>query len=813
MLVWSNIRSALRILARSPSYALMSIAVLALGIGANVAIFSVVYSVVLAPLPYPDPSSLVFIWQRLPILPDPPFGRIPVARANYLEWKRQNTVFSDIAAFRQKQLDETGGEHPQHVSVGFVSANLFPMLGVRAQFGRPFLPKEEDQNSDRVALLGDAFFESRFHRDPGILGKTIVLSGNVYTVIGVLPSPFHLPGTNQGMDQWKPDLWLPLSRLWNSPDQDNERQLFVVARLKPGKSLAQARSEMTGLARRLALADPKHNEGWTASVFPFSVEDTAPTLHRALYVLLATVGFLLLIACANLANLTLARATQRSREIAVRLALGATRAQVIKQLLAESSLISLAGALAGLLLGHWCIRLILALKPPDIQRPELIGLNVTVFAFAACLSVLSTLLFGLAPAVAVSNADLNTTLKSGGGWGGSAVRLRSRQFLIAAEVALALMLLAGAGLMIRSFRELVSTGVGFRTEHLITADLDLPAKDFPDGGSQSRFFQSLMDRARAIPGVTSVAVVDNLPLHSVFASNFHIVGRPEPPKQSTPIADSAHVSPDYFRTIGLRLLTGRFFTDADLARAESDQDSAAIINETMARQFFRGENPLGQRLLDMERKHPSEIVGVVSDYRPMGIENPIRPQIFRPNLKLASGTLVARASGPPEALAKPIQSAIWALDASIPEAKLLTMDYYADQWQAQRKFNTLLLGTFAGLALLLAMIGIYGVLANLVTSRVREIGIRMAIGAAPAEIGRLIVRQSMIPVSIGLAAGLAGTLVLGRFVEALLFHVRARDPLTLALAMAAILLVSPLALFVPVRRATSVDCTVALREE
>jgi putative ABC transport system permease protein len=473
----------------------------------------------------------------------------------------------------------------------------------------------------------------------------------------------------------------------------------------------------------------------------------------------------------------------------------------------------MAGALAGLALAHWCITLILALKPPDIKRPEFIEVNLAVFGFCAGLSVLTTLLFGLAPSILASRSDLNTALKTGGGWGGSAARLRSRQFLIAAEVALALMLVAAAGLMIRSFRELVATGIGFPTAHLIAADIELPARDYPDGASQSRFFGALMDRVRSMPGVTSVSVVDNLPLHSVFASNFFIAGRPEPPPQSTPIADSAHVSPNYFNVIGLRLVAGRFFTDADLAAAEKDQDSVAIVNQTMARQFFSGEDPLGHRLLDMQKKHPAEIVGVVADYRPMGIENPIRPQIFRPDLRMASASLIARTSGPPDTLAKPMQAAIWGLDASIPETKVLTMDFRADEWAAQRKFNTLLLGIFAGLALLLAMIGIYGVLSNLVASRVREIGIRMAIGAAPSEIGKLMLRQSMLPVTIGLAAGLAGTLALGRFIEALLFHVRARDPLTLALAVSVILLISPVALFVPLRRATRVDCTVALREE
>jgi putative ABC transport system permease protein len=813
MNLFSEIVSAFRTLRHSPGYTLTCVAVLALGIGANAAIFSVIDSVVLKPLPYPEPGRLVMVWQRFPNMPDPPGSRLQSTHETFLAWQRQNTVFSDMAAFRDMNLNETGIERPDHVDTGFGSANLFGMLGVRAQMGRLFTGAEERAGNDHVAVLADAFFESHYHRDQGALGRSITLDGSSYIILGVLPPRFHLPALAQGMDQMKPEVWVPLSRLWNNADDETAHQLFIAARLRPGATLAQAGAEMSTIEQRLAKSDPKFNKGFTASVFPIDVEDTSPTLHRALYVLLAAVGMLLLIACANLANLTLARATLRTREISIRLALGATRARIVRQLIAESLLVSLAGAAAGLLLAQWCVQGMLALKPPDIQRPELIQIDWTVFAFAAALSVLTTLLFGLAPSIAASATDLNVALKSAGGWGGSAARLRSRQFLIATEVALALILVAGAGLMLRSFYALVSEGVGFETGHLLTLEINLPAQRYATSESQSRFFHNLLERVRALPGVTMATVVDNLPLHQLRLTSFKIAGRPEPPIDALPLADVAHVDPQFFPVLGLRLLAGRFFTDADLARSEKDQDSVAVVNEEFVRKFFPNENPVGRQLSEGANQHRAEIVGVVSDFTPIGAENGKRPQIFAPYLKLDQATLVLRTRGAPEPFTKAIQATVALLDRDLPADKVLTMDYYRDDILAERKFNTLLIGIFAALALLLAMIGIYGVLSNLVASRVREIGIRLAIGASPGEIGRLIVRQSMLPVAFGLAIGLAGTFALGRFLDALLFRAPSRDPLTLAAAALAILAISPLALYVPLRRATSVDCTLALREE
>ncbi len=808
-----DIRHAVYTLSRSPGYASMCIGVLALGIGANSAIFSVLDSAVLEALPYPDPASLVVLWERFPGMPPPMDQRMGVAYSNFNVWKKQATLFRELAALTTMTVDETGLDHPRHVSTGFASPSLFQILGVRPRLGRLFTPAEDRAGSDRVAVLADGYFDHRFGRSPGALGQSVVLGGVAYTIIGVLPPRFHLPAMYEGTDQLSADVWVPLSRRFASEADENLRVLRVLGRLKPGVSLAQARVEMAGIAERLSNSGDELNKGWTTSVFSVRAEDSSPDMRTALYVLMGAVGFLLLIACANLANLTLARATFRSREIAVRLALGAGRARIVVQLVTESLLVSVAGAATGLLLAHWCVRLLLTLHPENLQRPELIEINSSVFAFAAAAAILTTLLFGLAPSVAASRLDLNTALKSGGDWGASAARLRSRQFLIALEVALALILVVGAGLMLRSFQQLLAVGVGFRTEQVTIADLSLPPARYPDGSSQASFFRDLIDRARAAPGISAAAVTDAVPLHSITMWNFYISGKPEPPISALPIADMVHASAGYFGVIGLRLEAGRLFTEMDLAAPGKYRNGVAIVNRSFVDKFFPGENPLGQHLLNSEKKEPSEIVGVVSDYRAMGVERGTRPTVFWPSLRIPNGTLVVRSALPAQPLANTVRNVIWSVDKELPAAEVMPMQHYVDEWQSDRKFTTLLLVIFAGLALLLGTIGIYGVLANLVASRIREIGIRMAIGATPGQIGKLVLRQSMLPVATGVAAGLAGSLALGRLLEALLFQVRPRDPLTLSIAVATVLFVAPLAVVVPLRRATRVDCTVALREE
>jgi putative ABC transport system permease protein len=614
-------------------------------------------------------------------------------------------------------------------------------------------------------------------------------------------------------------VWVPLSRLFKTVGDNDQRQLLVAARLKPGVTLAQARAEMAAIAARLAKANPQLDEGWSAAVSTFEAEDTSPKLHRALFVLLAAVGFLLLIVCANLANLTLVRALSRSREMAIRVALGAGRVRIVAHLLTESLLISGAGAALGLAFAWGALKLMLALKPPDIQRPELIAIDGTVLAFTAAAAVLTAVLCGLAPAIGASRSDIQGALRAGGGRGATAGHKRRTRVLIAVEVALALVLMTGASLMIRSFRNLVATGIGFQTARLEVADVELPEKSYPNEASRSRFFRTLLEAVRNLPCVTGAALTDNLPLHRVSAGNFYIAGRPDPPLNALPIADFANASPNYLALLGLPVLAGRPLIDADLEATEralanpKGGEGFCVVNRAFARRFFGGVSAVGQRLLSGDKSHGCQIVGVVADYRPLGAENGARPQIFWPTLASRSASLIVRTTGAPEAVASAIRGTVFGLDRGLTLETVGPLDHSVDRWQSQRKFNTLLLSVFAGLALLLAIAGIYSVLANVVASRVREIGIRVAMGARPAQIGGMVLRQSLAPVAAGLGIGLGASVLLARFLQSLLFQIGARDPMTLAVAALVILVVSPVAVFIPLRRALAVDCSVALREE
>ncbi|MEO8099210.1 MAG: ABC transporter permease [Acidobacteriota bacterium] len=805
------LRHAYKALRRTPGYTAACIAVLALAIGANTAIFGLVYSAILKPLPYPDVDRLVLLWQGFPGMPMFLADHMPSNRLTMEEWKKQATSYSDVGVFHETRFYEGGTEKARVVPTEYVSVNLLSMLGAQARRGRLFRPDEETPGADRVAVLTDGYFERRFHNDPDAIGKTLTLSGTDYTVIGVLSSQFRMPAVWSGSRSY-PDVFVPLSRGWTVPGTEKFTVLNVAAKLKPGVTIEQAGTELSAITTRLHDSDKELFPLEKAHVFTFAQENQSEDLNGALYLLLGAVGFVLLIGCANLANLTLARATMRAREIAVRRALGASRGQIIGYLLTESFLVSLAGTAAALILAQWIAQGLLAVAPSGEVPPGMGELNLPVFVFAAAICVLTTLLFGLMPAMVASRASVNVALKSGDR-AASARRAHSRQWLTIAEVAMALVLLTGAGLLVRSFSNIVRTSIGFEVENLAVADIALPENTYPDAQKRARVLENLVQQARAIPGVKAAGLADSLPLHRFTATGFQIAGRPKAESKDLTMADVANISPEYLSVMGLPLRGGRGITAADAARNAGKGDGVVLINQAFVDKYFPGVDPLGQRLLLEDGKRAFAIVGVVGNFRWMGAEEDIHPQFFRAGINSNESTLVLRTSVPPESLADDVRKVLGSIDEGLMTTKVETMAGYVKGSQELKLFGVIVLSIFAGVALVLAMVGVYSVLTNLVASRTREIGIRMALGASPAGIGRMVAAQSFRPIVIGMLVGLGVSLGLSRLIESMLFQVKPHDPLTLGLAATAILLAAPLAIWIPVRRATRVECTVVLREE
>jgi putative ABC transport system permease protein len=803
------VRYALRSLRNSRGYTLACILVLALGVGANTAIFSLVYDAILKPLPYADADRLALIYADFPSLPAPMSDHIPSSRLMYRELQH-TASFDGIAAFHELRFRESGVDQPHVLTTELVSANLLPLLWVKPLLGRLFRDEDDAPGSDRVVILSDAYFQRRFARDPAAIGKTLALGGVVYTVIGVLPRESRLPATLNGSKQGTPDVYIPLSRGWTRPDSDRLQILSVAARLRPGVSIERARDELRPMARRLHDSDAGRFPMSGIHVFSFRSESQSGDLNRALYVLVGAVGLVLLTGCANLANLTLARTSRRTRDIAVRRALGASRADIVRQLLTESMLLSAAGAACGLLAAYWMVKGLLRLAPSDAIRPGIGELSMPVFLFAAAVGGLTVLLFGVTPALWASGTDMNASLRSGDRAGSAAAR-RSRWILTAAEVAMALVLLTGAGLLLRSFAKVVRTELGFRTESLIAVDLELRPEDYPDRLARARVLDRVMDTARAVPGVTAAAMADALPLHRVSMTSFEIAGRPPLPPGEFITADYANVTPGYLDLLGASIVVGRGLTPDDVVRTRAAGPGVALVNRAFVDKFLPSGDPLHERLI--VNSQPLDIVGVVANFRALGAEEDVRPQFFRPGVDGEVSILLMKSRVATDSLAAGVRNALGSIDERLATAEIRTMNEYLNSWLEVRWFGVVLISVFAGLALLLAMIGVHSVLANLVASRTREIGIRMALGATPAGIGTLIARQSLSPVLFGLVAGLAGGAALGRVIRSMLFQVAPDDPVTFAVSAAAIAAATPIAIWYPVRRATHVECTVALREE
>jgi putative ABC transport system permease protein len=804
--MFQDLRYGIRMLKKNPGFAFVAVLTLSLGIGANTAIFSVVNGVLLNALPYPQPEQLAMVWcdnRRQGIRDD------ITSYPNFVDWRDRNHTFQGMAGVTSESFNLTGAGEPEEIPAAFVSINFFQLIGVSPVLGRGFTAEEEQPGRDRIVILSHGLWQRRFGGDPGILNQTISLSGEPNVVVGIMPPGFQFPD--------KTEMWRPLA-----PDERMRAArgafwLPVVGRLKPGVTRAAAQADLDVIANQIEQQYPDM-AGYGVNVVPV-LEQTVGSIRRSLMILFGAVLFVLLIACANVANLLLARAAVRQREVAVRAALGAGRSRLVRQLLTEHMLLAVLGGVLGVWLAWWGLQLLLGLSPANIPRLENIRLDGRVLSFTLALSLLTGLIFGMAPALQTTHLKLSETLKDGGrtGVGGAGGRRaqRIRGVFIVAEVALTLALLIGAGLLVRSFWRLQQVNPGFRADHLLTLRLTLSGSKYTEGVQAVSFFERLQERLSALPGVEAVSATSGIMLPKLANSaGFTIENRPPDPSELGLELPFDIVQPNYFQTMGIPLRTGRAFTAED-AR---DSPRVAIVNETFVKRYFPNEDPVGKRFTFGGARPNARwitIVGVVRDTKRQGLDQPIRIEAWMPLAQRPSRSMevVLRTTGDPLALGQAARQAVWSLDRDLPIPSIQTMEQILSERVAQRRLNMLLLGLFALVALMLTAVGIYGVMSYAVTQRTHEIGIRMALGARGADVLRMVVWQGMSLALIGVALGLAAALALTRVMEHLLFNVKANDPATFAGISLLLISVALFAAYLPARRATKVDPMVALRHE
>ncbi len=814
-----DLRYGLRTLLKNPGFTLIAVITLALGIGANTAIFSVVNTVLLRPLPYPQPERLIRIWRAASTTGLNPHN---LSIPDYREFRDNCRSCEQMGAYYSGSVNLLGRDEPERIEGVIVTANLFPLLQAPPMLGRSFLPSEEQFGQHRVVVLSHGLWRRRFGSDPGIIGQALTLDDESHTVIGVMPADFQFP--NRGIELWRPMAFAPSDRM------DTRANSFtsVIARLRPGAAMEQARTEIEAISRRLE-QEYKENAGNGVLIWPLGEEEVRD-IRPALLVLLGAVGFVLLIACANVANLLLARATARQREMAVRATLGATRSRMFRQLLTESLLLGILGGAAGLLLAQWGIRQLVNMGPQNLPRLNEIGLDGRVLAFTCLVSLLTGAIFGLMPALQASRLDLNESLKEGGraSIGGPGGR-NLRSLLVAIEIALSLVLLIGAGLMIKSFSRLQQVDPGFNPEKVLTMRISLPRAKYRQPHQVAGFYRQAIERVAGAPGVRSAGVTTALPLAGGgWGKSLSIEDRPAATAlDQVPNVQYRLMSHGYFRTMGITLQKGRFFTEQD----SEQTPPVAIINETVARRFWPNEDPVGKRiwmgppeslvahLLPAGYTFPRmTIVGVVSDVRQDGLNQPALPEVYTPQVQAGgemrpSMFLAVRTDSDPVGLTASVRNQVWAVDKDQPVVNIMTMEQRLADSVSRPRFNMFLLGVFAGVALVLAAVGIYGVISYGVTQRTHEIGIRMTLGAQAGNVLRLVVGQGMRLVLAGVLVGLLMSLALTWLMKGLLFGVSATDPLTFVLIAALLVTVALLACYLPARRATKVDPVVALRCE
>jgi putative ABC transport system permease protein len=806
-----DLRYGLRMLAKSPGFSAMVIAILAIGIGANTAIFSILYAVLLKPLPFPHPGQLVFLSEAKP---ENGISSAGASHDNFIEIRGQNHVFSELAGFTTHELTLTGRGEPAAVDTGDVTPELFALLDTKPVVGRTFLPEDNKQGAAPVVILSESVWRERFAADPNVIGSSVSLDHRAYTVVGVIPGEPSVIFSPRRIQFWIPVAQDPLFGPW-IPRQ-GLRWLAVIGRLNPGVSVAQAQSEMDVVAARLAKKSPAENSGWVIRLQPLQ-RVIVGDVRTALLVLFGAVGLVLLIACANISNLLLARATSRGKEIALRIALGAGRARVIRQLLTESAVLGVLGGAAGVLLAYCGVHALSSLLPENFPQIHAIRVDASVLLFALALALLASFLFGLAPAFFAVGSNVQATLKEGAAHSSEpGARRFARGFLAAAEVALAMVLLVAAGVLLRSFAALTSLNPGFSVAHVVKADIQLPQFQYSKPEQWAAFSDELLRRLQSQPGVRDCAMAVPLPLNKQGSASlpFEILDHAALPKGTPESADFVSVSPAYFHVMGIALVRGRAFNERDVSSAPR----VTIISEAFARRFFANEDPIGKQLVFSFPPNPGvprQIVGIVRDVRDVSIGQEPGPMMYVPfnQLPLWGGEVVVRSELNVGSVAATIRQEVHEVDRDLPVADVVSMSDLIDSSVAQPRFRTWLLGSFAGVALVLAAAGIFAVISYSVSRRTHEIGIRITLGASRANVMRLILTESARLVLIGLAVGVPVALGLGRFLSNLVFGIHAADPTTFTAVAFLLFAVATLAAYVPARRATRVDPMIALRHE
>ncbi len=803
-------RYAFRMLRRNPGFTAVAVLTLALGIGADTAIFSVVYAVLLKPLPYANAGQLFFVMQ---VQPQDPNSGTGLSYLNFAELREQNHVFAEMAGNQHHQLTLTGRGEPSVVNTSVVTPELFSMFEEKPLAGRIFFSEDGKRGASPVVILSENLWRSTFGADPKIIGSSINLDQRSFTVVGIMPSKFRFPELTESEQLWIPLVQDPLFGSWMK--RRGGHWLKVAGRLKPGVSLTQAQAELDAISAALAKDFPAENTGWQIRMIPLQ-DSFVYNIRSALLVLLAAVGLVLLIACANIANLLLTRATSRAKEIAVRTALGAGRSRIIRQLLSETALLGLLGGVVGIALAYWGVRALSSLLPESLPQVNAIRVDNFVLAFALVLSAIASVAFGLVPALFASKSNIQASLREGSGRSGeSGNRRRARSVLAAAEIALAMVLLVAAGLLLRSFSKLTTVSPGFDPQHIVKADISLPQFQYSKPQQWTAFSDELLARIQAQPGLKDSAVAIPVPITDGYINlGFDIVGTPLTSEADSRLANYASVSPDYFRVMAIPLLSGRLFNQQDNPTAPP----VTLISKTLAQRYFPNQDPIGKRLnfgFPPNPGIPHEIVGIVGDVRDVSLGDAPGPMMYVPYAQAPfwGANLVVKSAQSTAAVSAAIRQEVEKIDKDLPVTDVAKLPDLLDASVSQQRFRTFLLGLFAAMALILAATGIFGVISYSVSCRTNEIGIRVALGASRATILRMILRETLLLTVAGLLIGIPCALAASHLIGHLLFGVSANDPITLAAVAFTLAAVATLAGFVPARRAMQVDPMIALRHE